>query len=156
MKGPVPGFSKGVNDSLVAAASLAHFKTTGLLGFSLTLAGILISRRPPSGAALILHYSSVILLILSSAFAGVVIYPVKETRRGGHIFWGDIILYDSAASYAQAVEKLGAPEDAEREYAFTNYRLSRILDVKYGFIRWAICLLLLGSVLASVGLALEF
>lgn len=154
-KGPVPGFSKGVNDALVAASTLVHFKAAGLLGFALTLSGIVISHRPESGAALVLHYIGVAQLAVAAGFAGVVIYPAKHTRRGGDIFWGDIVLHASAPAYAAGLEKLAAPEDVDREYAFTNYRLSGVLNVKYGFIRWAICLLLLGSAFAGAGLILQ-
>lgn len=89
-KGPVPGFSKGVNDALVAAATLVHLKAAG------------------------------------------------------------------QAHAARRLEKLVSPEAIDREYAFTNYRLSAVLDSKYTFIRWAICLLLAGSALAGAGLIMEF
>jgi hypothetical protein len=150
VKGPAAGFSKGVNDALVAASTLVHFKAAGLLGFALTLSGLVISHRPAGGAAAAFHLGGVLALISSACFAGAVIFPLKNTRKGGFIFWGDIVMHDSATAYARELEKLGSQEDVEREYSYTNYRLSGVLDAKYGLIRWAISLLLAGAVLAGV------
>lgn len=147
----VPGFSKGVNDTLVAAASLVHFKAAALLGFALTLAGIVITRRPSGDIAMAFHFAGILLLIASACVSGAVIYPRKSTRRGGLLFWGDIVTHASAPAYADAIEKLKGSDDVEREYAFTNYRLSGVVAGKYDLIRWAVCLLLLGSALAGVG-----
>lgn len=155
MKGPPPGFSKGVNDSLVANASLVHLKAAALLGFALTLSGIVVSGRTGGGAAAALHFAGVTLLFAAAATAGAVIYPVKYTRRGGVIFWGDIAGHGSASAYAESLAKLGGLEDAEREYAFTNYRFSQVLDSKYGLIRWSVGLLLAGACLAGAGRALN-
>jgi len=149
MKGPVPGFSKDVNDALLAASTLVHFKATGLLGFAITLAGIIITNQPTGGIALTLHFVCILLLVASACSAGAAIYPVKHTRRGGNIFWGDIVLHKSAAEYTKSLEPLLSPEDVDREYAFMNYRLSQVLDTKYSFIRWAICLLMAGCALAG-------
>lgn len=154
-KGPVAGFGRGVNDALVTASTLVHFKAAGLLGFALTVSGIVISHRPAGGAAGVLHFAGVLALVAAACFAGSVIYPMKNTRKGGLIFWGDIVLHGSPKEYAQALERLGTPEDVDREYAFTNYRLSGVLESKYGLIRWAVCLLLLGAALAGAARAMS-
>jgi hypothetical protein len=151
MKGPVAGFSKGVNDSLIAASTLVHFKATGLLGFALTLSGIVLSRPPEGAVAQGFHFAGVFLLVASACFAGAAIYPMKNTRRRGVLFWGDIVTHPSAEAYAKDLEKMASAEDVEREYAFTNYRLSLVLEGKYGLIRWALCLLLLGAAVAGMG-----
>ena len=149
--GPVPGFSKGVNDNLVAAASLVHFKSAALLGFALTLSGVVITHRPAGDVAMGFHFAGVLFLIASACVSGAVIYPKRSTRRGGVIFWGDIVTHPSAPAYAEAVDRVATPEDVEREYAFTNYRLSEVIEGKYDLVRWAVCLLLLGSALAGIG-----
>lgn len=151
MNDSASGFSRGVNDGLVAAATLVHFKAAALLGFALTLSGLVVSHRPSGQAAGVFHLAGVVLLIASAGCAGAVIYPKKSTRRGGLIFWGDIVTHASAAAYAEELERLRAQEDREREYVFTNYRLSGVLSAKYDLIRWALCLLLLGAVLTGVG-----
>jgi hypothetical protein len=155
VKGPPAGFSRGVNDGLIAASTLVHFKAAGLLGFALTLAGIVVSHHPVGQLAANLHLAGLLLLIAAACCAGAVIYPKKNTRKGGLIFWGDIVTHASPGKYSESLERLVNPEDADREYAFTNYRLSQVLDTKYSIIRWAVCLLLLGSALAGASRALE-
>lgn len=155
MKAPAAGFSKGVNDALVTASTLVHFKAAGLLGFALTLSGIVVNHKPAAGLAAALHLAGVLVLVGSALFAGAVIYPMKKTRRGGLIFWGDICTHHSAPAYADELGKLETQQDVDREYAFTNYRLSRVLNAKYGLIRWAVSMLLLGAALSGFSRLIE-
>jgi hypothetical protein len=155
VKGLLPGFSKGVNDALVPAATLVHFKASGLLGFALTLAGLVLAHKPHGGPASALHYAGVLTLIAAASVAGAVIFPKKSSRKGGLIFWGDIAGHASSSDYLQSLQRLESAEDAEREYAFTNHRFAQVLDSKYGLIRWAVCLLLAGAALAGAGIVAE-
>lgn len=147
-KGPPPGFNKAVNDSLIPAATLVHLKAAALLGVALTLTGLVVGRGRPEGSfTRALHAAGVVMLGAAASAAGYAMYPRKKVRRGGLIFWGDIVTHRSAAAYAEATSALTAP-GLEAEYAQTNYHLSRVLNAKFGLIRWSVALLLLGSFLA--------
>lgn len=149
-KGPPPGFSKGVNDSLIIASNLLHLKASALLGFALTLAGIVVSHAPAGAPARAFHFAGVLLLAAAACFAGAVIYPIKHSRRGGQLFWGDIITHHDPKTYADSLAGLDAAA-ADREYAYTNFRLSEVLAAKYGLVRWAVLMLLVGAALAAAG-----
>jgi hypothetical protein len=138
-----PGFSRGINDALIVASNLMHLKAGALLGFALTLFGFVLSQKSENGAG-ILHYCGLALLFASACASGAVIYPKKSVRRRGFIFWGDIATYGSAPAYVQSLEGLDA-SGVDQEYAYTNHRLSTLLDAKYGLLRWAVGLLLAGA-----------
>src|SRR5437762_1805441 len=119
-KGPPAGFSRGVNDALITASTLVHFKAAGLLGFALTLAGLLLSRSPAGETASRLHLCGIAGLVISALFSGAAIFPLKNTRRRGVLFWGDIATHESVTSYAESLALLDA-DGVEKEYAATNF-----------------------------------
>jgi len=149
-KGPPPGFSKGVNDALIIASNLLHLKASALLGFALTAGGIVVANAPHAGLASWFHFAGVLLLACAACCAGAVIYPVKHSRRGGQLFWGDIVTHHDPKTYAESLTGLDA-DAVDREYAYTNFRLSQVLTAKYGLVRWAVILLLAGAALAALG-----
>lgn len=143
-KGPPAGFSRGINDALIIASNLMHLKAGALLGFALTLFGFVLSQRIEG----FFHYCGLALLFASACASGAVIYPKKSVRRKGFIFWGDIATYGSAPAYVESLERLEAA-GVDQEYAYTNHRLSSLLDAKYGLLRWAVGLLLCGAALSA-------
>lgn len=147
LKGPPPGFSKGVNDALINASTLVHLKAAGLLGLGLTLSGLLLGREP-AGEPWAVNAAG-LLALASAVCAGAAVFPLKKVRRGGAVFWGDIAAHGSASDYGETLGGLD-PAAIEREYAATNYNLSVVLQFKYSLIRWAVCLLVLGACLAGL------
>src|ERR1039458_4892812 len=115
MKHSAPDLSRGVNEALVTAATLVHFKAAALLGFALTISGLVVTHRLSGVVSGAFQFAGVVMMIAAACFAGAVIYPMKSVRRGGLIFWGDIATHASASAYADAIDQVGA-EDLEREY----------------------------------------
>jgi len=147
--GPPAGFSKGINDSLIAASSLAHLKAAGILGFALTLTGLLLSDRPSDAAAWYCHFAGIALLVVSAACGALVIFPREAVRPGGKVFWGDIATHGTADAYVASLASLSA-SDAEAEYAATNFHFSRVLAAKFGWVRWSVACLMAGCLLAVI------
>ena len=147
--GPPAGFSKGVNDSLISMSSLAHFKAAGILGFALTLTGLLLADHITDPAAWYCHMAGILLLVLSAGCSALVILPAQSVRSGGRIFWADIVTHASAESYVESLRALG-PASADAEYAATNYHLSQVLVGKFKLVRWSVASLMAGCMLAAL------
>ena len=126
---------KSVNDYLNHYVVVIDSKAAAIGAASLVVVGLVVAPGAIKQVG-ILGWLGALSAAVSVLCSGAALYPRTPHSNEGHLFWGDIIEFESASSYWESFCAL-SEDEIEKEYALQNYSVSGVLRRKTALVRTA-------------------
>lgn len=144
----VKGLGRDINNYLNVYVNHTDDKARGIATLNTVALGVVMAWHK-AGVLEPAHLAAMACFVVGAALSALVILPRTPHPRHGLIFWEDIRGYNSSDAYRSAVLEQNE-QDVERNYAYQNYYVSRVLHTKNQLLRLSMIATALGVAAAMV------